>query len=282
MKCMKFFKTKKGKIITVLVILLTILIIRHIIAENTVYYKPTYEKADISDTLSNETLEDKDYMLIYKQTGVSPGAAKEIMESGDTELLSELNELYFKEAPSKKNYIAYPITLEERNNSQITPLVPLKKGDILATFNTRTFDWRHGHLGLVVDDSGTVALEHMAIGQVSCTTSAFRWGKYPAFVVLRYSDPEVAAKAADYAGKNLVGIPYSIVAGIIDKDKTGEVNPSSHCSHIVWQAYKSQGVDIDVDGGPIVTPHDVAMSEKLSVVQIFGTDPEDYEDRLLK
>ena len=279
---MKFFKTKKGIIITVLVLFAVFLVIRHIMAENSVFYKVPYEKVNISDTLNKESLSEKDYILIYEQTGVSPAAAKEIINSGDTKFLKELNDLYFKSPDSEKNYIAYPVTLEEQNKSQYTPLVPLKKGDILVTFNTRTLDWRHGHCGLVLNDSGTQLLEHMAIGQTSCTTDAFYWGRYPAFAVLRYSDPKVAEKAVDYANENLVDIPYSIFAGIWKKDKTGEEKPTSHCSHIVWQAYKSQGVDIDKNGGFLVTPRDIAMSDKLQVVQIYGLNPKDYTSRILK
>ena len=182
----------------------------------------------------------------------------------------------------KKNYIAYPVTAEERNTKQYTPFVPLKKGDILVTFNTQTLDWRHGHLGLVLNDSGTALLEHMAIGEVSCVTDAFYWGKYPAFIVLRYFDEKVSEKAANYAQENLVGAPYSIFSGIVKKDKTGEEKPTSHCSHIVWQAYKSQGADIDKNGGLIVTPRDIAMSDDLQVVQIYGLNPKDYTSRILK
>ncbi len=279
---MKFFKTKKGIIITAAVIFVLILIMRHIAAENSVFYKIPYEKVNITESVSKENLSDEDYMLIFRQTGVSPVAAKDIIKNGDADILVKLNDLYFNVPDTKKNYIAYPITLEEMNKSQVTPIVPLKKGDILITFNTRTFDWRHGHCGLVLDESGLTLLEHMAIGETSCTTDAFYWGRYPAFAVLRYPDEKVAADTADYALNNLVDIPYSIFAGIMKKDKTDEDNPSSHCSHIVWQAYKSQDVDIDRDGGMIVTPRDIAFSEELQIVQIYGLNPQDYTNRILK
>lgn len=280
---MRFFKTKKGIIITVAVLLILILAIRHILCVNGAFYKPDYEKKDISSVLEKDTLSDDDYMLIYKQTGVSPHSAREIIKDGDTQLLFNLQDLFFKKPDFKKNYIAYPVTAEERNKEQWTPLVPLKKGDILVTFNTQTMDWRHGHLGLVLNDSGTQLLEHMSIGEISCTTDAFYWGTYPSFMVLRHPDRKLAEKAADYAKENLVGIPYDLFTGIFSKkDKTGEEKPASHCSHIVWQAYKSQGADIDKNGGLLVTPRDVAMSDELQIVQIFGFNPSKYENRLLK
>lgn len=279
---MKFFKEKKGIIITVAIVVVLFFVIRHIMAENSVFYTPDYEKTDISEITNKEALSHDDYMLIFRQTGVSGGAAKEIIDKGDTKLLTELHSRYFKEPDTKKNYIAYPITLEERNTAQKAPIVPLKKGDILVTFNTRTLDWRHGHCGLVLEDGGLRILEHMSIGKKSAVTSIDHWGYYPAFAVLRHPDKDIAQNAVTYAEENLVGIDYDMFAGIFKKDKTDEENPSSHCSHIVWQAYKSQGVDIDHDGGPIVTPHDIAMSENLQVVQIFGLDPKDYTSRILK
>lgn len=279
---MNFFRTKKGIIITVAVLLILILFIRHILCVNGAFYKPDYEKENISEVLEKSTLTDDDYIRIYKQTGISPDAAKEIIGDGDTQFLLDLQDLFFKKPDFKKNYIAYPITAEERNTKQHTPLVPLKKGDILVTFNTQTLDWRHGHLGLVLNNSGTQLLEHMSIGETSCVTDALYWGKYPAFMVLRYPDSDISEKAADYAKENLVDIPYSIFAGIAKKDKTGEENPTSHCSHIVWQAYKSQGIDIDANKGLIVTPRDVSNAKELQVVQIFGLNPAKYEDRLLK
>lgn len=279
---MRFFKTKKGIIITIAVILILILTVRHILCVNGAFYSPDYKKEDITSAIKKDNLSDDDYMLIYNQTGVSPLAAKEIINDGDSQLLLDLQDLFFKEPDFRKNYIAYPVTAEERNKEQYTPIVPLKKGDILVTFNTQTLDWRHGHLGLVLNDSGTQLLEHMSIGEVSCVTDSLYWGTYPAFIVLRHPDESIAQKAADYAKENLVGIPYDIFAGFLKKDKTGENNPSSHCSHIVWQAYKSQGVDIDRNKGPIVTPRDVSISKELQVVQVFGINPRKYTDRISK
>lgn len=279
----KFLKTKKAKALIVVLVLLVALVIRHFYNASNNFYTPDYEKKDISQIIRYEHISDKDYMLIYEQTGVAPAVAKELIADKEYEALRELNERYFNKPQIKKNYIAFPVTAEERNETQKTPLVNLKKGDVLVSFNTHTLDWRHGHCGLVLDEDGSTLLEHMSIGNTSCVTSAKNWGKYPGFVVLRYPDEEIAAQAADYAKEHLVDIDYSIFAGIIKKDKSDEERPeSSHCSHIVWQAYKAFGVDIDRDGGPIVTPYDVALSDKLSVVQIYGVNPDKYTPRILK
>ena len=49
---------------------------------------------------------------------------------------------------------------------------------------------------------------------------------------------------------------------------------ATHCSHLVWQAYKHFGYDIDSDGGPLVTCNDIARSDLLEVVQVYGFDPD--------
>ncbi len=273
--------TKKRVALFFLIFALAIFV-WHIIVANTVIYTPKYQREDISDLVKKNNISDDDYMKIYEQTGVSPYAAKKMIESGDYAALQQLNETYFDVQEIEKIFIAYPITLEERNKEQKTPIADLEKGDILVTFNTHTMGWRHGHCAIVLDENADTLLEHMSIGNVSCKTSPVSWEMYPSFVVLRHKDKEIAQNAAEYAEKNLVEIPYNILAGVIKKDKTGEENPSSHCSHIVWQAYKSQGVDLDNNKGIFVTPKDIALSEELEVVQIYGINPKKYVDRIKK
>ena len=123
----------------------------------------------------------------------------------------------------------------------------------------------------------------MSVGNTAVLSSAQKWGSYPSFVVLRYPDEEKAKKAAEFAKEKLIDVPYSIFAGLLQKDKSkNEAVSSSHCSHIVWQAYKAIGIDIDSNGGRIVTPKDIAKSDKLRLVQIFGHKPEEFNSRLMK
>ena len=279
---MKFFKSKKTIALLSVIIILLVLIIRHIYCVNSAFYEVEYEKNDISDLIRAEKLSDKDYEVIFKNTGVAPGAAKDIIKNKDYELLDKLNDMYFEQPQIVKVYIASPVTVEERVAKEKTPLVPLKKGDILITFNTHTLEWRHGHCGLVLTENNEKILEHTSIGNTSCINFASSWGKYPGFVVLRHKDPTVGEKAADYASKHLIDIEYSLFAGITDKDMSDNDKIDSHCAHIVWQAYKAAGKDIDKDGGIIVTPNDIATCKDLEVVQIYGIDPEDYSDRILR
>lgn len=279
---MKFLKTKKAFAI-ILFLCFTLLYFRHLNSEKQAFYQVDYPKQDISSILKKETLTDSDYETVFEQTGVSPEGARDMIQSGQTDLLNILNDMYFEKPDIEKTFIAYPVTAAERNKDQITPIVDLKNGDVLVTFNTHTLDWRHGHCSIVVDADRGIMLEHMSIGNTSCLTYAENWGKFPAFVVLRYPDEKIAQEACEYAKEHLVGIDYNILAGVIKKDKSDEEFPeSSHCSHIVWQAYKAVGIDIDETGGIFVTPENIAMSNKMNVVQIYGLDPKDYSGRLAK
>ena len=279
---MKSLKTKKVFAI-ILTLFFAVLYFRHTKNANETFYQVSYPKENISEVLAKDSLTEEDYTLLFKQTGLSPYVSAKLIESGNKDLLLKMNELYLNTPEIKTDFVAFPVTASERNLNQITPLADLKKGDILVTFNTHTLDWRHGHCGMVLDEEKGILLEHMSIGNPSCLTYAKNWGGYPSFVVLRYSEESVSEKAAEYAREHLVGIDYNILAGVLKKDKSDEEIPeSSHCSHIVWQAYKAAGIDIDPNGGIFVTPLNIAMSDKLQVVQLYGLNPEKYKDRLKK
>ena len=275
---MKILKSKTFIILTALILFL---LVRHFYIAEQSFTLPDYPKADISEALNSEQKTEEDYNLLYEQTGLSPWAADTLARDSKNTIYT-LHELMFTKPEIKKDYILYPFTFEERNSLQTTPLAPLKDGDILITFNTCSADWRHGHCAIVTNAQRGRVIEHAAIGHTSCFSYADLWGTYPSFIVLRYPDEQKAKEAAEYAVSNLFGIEYNLFAGIFKKDKSDEEHPKSHCSHIVWQAYKAVGIDIDRDKGPLVTPMDIAKSKELKVVQVFGMDTAKYKDRLLK
>ncbi len=264
-------------------ILILLLIIAHCLhSASLCFYEAKYPRQDITQILEKESLSNEDYMLIFNQTGVSPGAARELIQKGDGKLLLDINKLYFKKPEIKKEYIAFPVTASETNASYAVPFADIKKGDILVTFNTHTLYWRHGHCALVIDDENGLLLEHMSIGNPSRITNIKSWEQFPGFLVLRHPDEDIAKRAVQYAKSHLVGIDYNVFAGLIKKDKTGEDNPSSQCAHIVWQAYKAAGADIDSSADAFVIPKDIALLDKLKLVQIYGINPQKYKQRILK
>ncbi len=278
-----FFKTKKFKAILLVFTIVCILNVRHIIVSNGFFYLPEVEKQDISFVFSKNEITDADLDFLFEQTGISPYSSRELINQGRTEIFELIQDKYFEKPEIKKNYICFPFTAEERTIAEATPLVNLKNGDILLTFNTQTCDWRHGHCAIVTDAEKGIILEHVSVGETSCFSRANKWGKYPSFAVLRYPDEKIAEKVAQYARESLIDIDYNIFAGLIKKDKSKEEKPeSSHCVHIVWQGFKAFGVDIDSDGGRIVTTNDIAMSDELKVIQIHGIDPQKFENRILR
>ncbi|MBR5535658.1 MAG: hypothetical protein IKU60_03320 [Clostridia bacterium] len=277
---MRILKNGKQRAVATAICLVIFLLAGYFYNMTLSFYEPDIDKVDISAIIKKENLSDEDLMTLFTQTGVSPQAIKDLGNNG---MLISLQEMYFNKPEFKKNYICFPITAEEKNTRQRTPLVKLKKGDIFVSFSTHTLNWRHGHCAIVTDAGKGIILEHMSAGNASCLSKAEKWGRYPAFAVLRYNDEKVASKAADYAIAHLKGVDYNILTGIVNKDKSDDESVDwSHCSHIVWQAYKAVGVDLDSDGGVFVTPEDIAMSEELGVVQIYGINTERYKARILK
>lgn len=265
--------------------MVVILLVRHFYnnSDNVLLWTPNIEYQDIDSIIEKEVLTEEDYITIFNQTGISPNSINEIRKSNDISKIKELNTLYFDRQEIEQKYLCFPFTTMEYNVNESTPIVPLKDGDILINFSTSTLDWRHGHSALVIDAENDKTIEHTLVGAQSHMGTVSSWGKQPKFVVLRYEDEEVINKVVEFAKENLIGVDYDIFVGIDGKkDKSDEKRKyASNCSHIVWQAFKSQGIDIDSNGGVFVTPNDIALSNKLKVVQIMGIDTTEYIDRLL-
>lgn len=155
------------------------------------------------------------------------------------------------------------------------PLVPLEVGDILLTSNSHGFGWRQGHAGLVVDAHQGITLESVVLGEPSITQWAHKWQGFPAAVILRPKDPGLGQEAVVLAMEHLAEVPYDLLVGLTSpKAQSQEEISGTHCSHLIWQAYAWAGVDLDSNGGTIVSPQDLAHSPQLEVVQVWGMDPE--------
>lgn len=243
------------------------------------YYSPKWEKKDILAVLDKKELGKADYDFLFSQTGLGKSAVDELISSGRGEELYGFAEQYFEKPEYDESFMFFPIVITEQKED-FTEIAPLHKGDVLVSLTTHTLGFRHGHAGIVINGETGKTLEHMVLGQPSQFSNVSGWRGYPTFAVLRYKDSEIAAAAADYAEKNLTGLVYNPLAGIIKKDKSDE-NPLSwsHCSHLVWQAYFAAGADIDGNGGQIVLPKDILSCPDMEIVQIYGINPEKYKNR---
>ena len=235
------------------------------------YYQPEWEKEDISDILEKDTFEEKDYELLFRQTGLSEIAVKDLEKNGRKAEISEFAEQYFKKPEYNKEFLFFPIVACETKTDEPLKIAPLKRGDVLVALSTHTLGYRHGHSAIVTDGETGKIIEHLVLGEVSDYSYVDYWKNYLTFAVLRYKDSEIAEKAVKYAEENLVGIPYNPLAGVIKKDKSKEDRvASSHCSHLVWQAYRGAGADIDGNGGRFVLPADFLECKDFEIVQLYG------------
>ena len=160
------------------------------------------------------------------------------------------------------------ITCEERIGAS-GQLADLQPGDLLVTFSTHTLGWRHGHAALVID-SDTV-LEAAMPGTVSGFSSADNWATYASLLHLRVQSVTAQQQAAvvDFAKSHLAGLPYGFFCGL-GREKAPTSPRSVQCAYLPWYAWQAQGIDLDSDGGQLVTVLDLAQNPQLEVIQSWG------------
>lgn len=241
----------------------------------TPHYTPNIEKIDLMPFLEKEKFDDADYHLFFEQTGLSPIIIDELKNTPD--FITQVLKFQADYLSDIKTYNVYmpPATFCQLTGSlchktKAFTLAPYHNGYILLTNATHSFGWRHGHVGLVVDEIHGVTLEAMSPGISSCLQNIHKWEYYPTFKMVRLKDASLAEQnnIANYALAHLQGLPYNILGA-----KKQETLVSTHCSLLIWQAFNHFGYDLDSTGGPFVSPKDIACSPLLEVLQIYGFNP---------
>lgn len=218
--------------------------------------------------------------LLSEQTGLSKKVVEDMLNQGRQEELYRIQEVYF--APVEYEALkTTPLTVSEwltedwLQETGGMPMVDLQDGDILITKNSRFLGWRNGHAALVVDAGEGLVLEAIMLGYPSKLCKVDKWEHYPSFLVLRLKGMEsnIGVQVASYAKAHLVDVPYHLLADLFGRK--GEfadegVLAGTHCAHLVWYAYMQFGIDLDGDGGLVVTPHDIQNSPYLEIVQSYG------------
>lgn len=251
-------------------------------AEPRDHVSPTYAKADLSPVLAKGALSDEDFDSIYRQTGLGKSAVQDLLLLPDgKEKILQAQEDFFREPHITCKQIsltAYQESLTDETGSRIYgfSLAPLRDGDIILTRSMHSFGWRHGHAALITDAAAGQTLEAISLGVDSSYQSVNGWRDWPTVMILRPKAKygEKATQAVAFANEHLAGIPYNLVAGIFTSKFQEDIS-GTQCAHLVWEAYMSAGLDLDSDGGKIVTVKDLANSEYLDVVQVYGVDPEE-------
>lgn len=234
-------------------------------------WKPDYEKADITHILLKPSLTVNDYELIYEQTGLTRLGVDPLLEEGRIGEILRIQDAFFSERDYYYNYFA-PFTGRFQKSTGRYPNAPLEDGDIIFCPATYLSSSILGHTALVVDGEVGRIAEAYGFGTGFDTTSKASFFIYPAFVILRPKvDTDIKTAVVEYTKNELVGAEYDILAGIFEK-KAPDILERTHCSHSVWYAYNKFGIDLDSNGGKIVTPYDILNSDQLEVVQVFGMD----------
>lgn len=246
--------------------------IAFVIADGIECWQPDYEKEDIAPLLNKERLTQEDYAVLFAQTGLTEAGIERMRSRGKTGKSQILNiqREYFDEHRVISKYYAPFLCTDKIDGSM--PMTALEDGDIIITSSTHFSGWRMGHAGLVVDADECAVLQANAINEKSKLGGMRDFDDRVNFMVLSpKADKQLKDEVCAYARESLVGKLYDPTAGVFsDKNKADR----TQCAHIVWHAYNSFGLDLDSNGGLVVTPKDIACSPEVELVQVFGFDPE--------
>jgi uncharacterized protein YycO len=279
------------KLFTMLLfVFLALIFAQTVIAHGEKYFTPDYPRQDLSQLLSQSSLSDEDYQMLFLQAGLGRSAIDSLLSEGQTGVdeIDSIQDQFFNPPKVECQPLLGWFTREDHlvnDSGEIVygpDLVDLEPGDVVLTLSTHTFGWRHGHAGLVVDNAGTgTTLECVVLGTNSTLVDASHWRAYSNYAVLRIKDvtPDQQKAVVSYAEDHLLNVPYHLTAGLIGLKKAPETDTWSfglQCSYLVWYAWNEMGYDLDSDGGRLVTTSDIMHSKYLQVVQIYGLDPRNF------
>jgi len=268
------------------------LLIANRAADISVRFTPGYEKVDLKEifnatgedisggVLSAENLSEEMYHSLLQQTGLGKDAVDKIFETeyNPVKTLEAYQDDFFDPKEYKCESIGI-VTREERlyvEDGRLLNgylLADVRNGDILMTKATHSVGWRHGHAAIVVDAVRGKTLEAVIWGKPSMIQDLSKWRTYPTFIQLRYKQQEIGEEVAKYAEEHMDRVDYGLLAGLLPSH--GEEIASTQCSHLPWYVYMHFGIDLNSNGGWLVTPKDIVNSELLEIVQLYGVNPDE-------
>jgi len=275
--------------IVLLSVVLLILFLQIVWAHRQEIYTPNSPLTDLTYILETSVLTEDDYTTLLLQTGLGKSAVDYLLAQGDTgkkQILSYQSAYFTKQKEHCFPFISY-FTCEDKlvddagNVINGPAPVNLQKGDIILTLSTHTFGWRHGHAGLVVNTEGNgETLECAELGTNSQINDASKWWQYSTYAIVRIKgvSSEIQEEVVDFADEHLVDVPYHLTSGFVG-DKMQDFTSKSfglQCDYLVWYAWNAMGIDLDSDGGRLVTTTDLLNSNLVEIVQIYGIDPHKF------
>lgn len=269
-----------SKVLTIAIIFLASNLALSWIADLSAYREPVAVNTTSWDAITQkmqngQKLSDEDYQTVFSQTGLGKSAVNKLLRSRNFLGIQNYYDYYMQNKDfecSREGLVAYHeyITDEDGNRLENPQFADLQNGDIIITLSIHTFGWRHGHAAIVTDAQNGTTVQAVMMGEKSAFGHIQEWKKFPMVAVLRAKDMDATTRQgiADYAKNNLVGLEYSLFAGMFGIEE--EILQQTQCAHLVWYAYNQFGVDIDSTGGDVVTPKDILKSDKLEIVQVYG------------
>ena len=226
---------------------------------------------------NGEELTEKDYDIILAETGLGKPAVESFSEEEKFEKVKEYSEYYLADKDYKcvreGVFACHEYITDENGNAIQNPaFANIQNGDIIITLSIHSLGWRHGHAAIVVDaEKGTTA-QAVMIGEKSDFGHIGEWREFPLVAVLRPKNvnAEIIDEVVAFTQEKLIGIDYSHASGILSGRDENITPTTTHCAHFVWYAYKCFGIDIDSNGGRVVTPKEILHSDKFEIVQVYG------------
>ncbi len=242
------------------------------VADGVAVWTPDCAQESLDETLEKSALTDGDYDFLYRQTGLTKAGIDRCLQRGEDgkKRIKEIQKGFFETYTVRNNSFC-PYICTDTLDKHMIP-VYIEEGDIIVTSSTHLSGWRMGHAGLAV--SGGRVIQATQVGATSMLGSVADFTNRISFIVLRvkdeFMDADGKAEVAQFAAQNLLGKIYDPTTGVFSSKNQCE---RTQCAHLVWYAYKQFGLDLDSDGGLVVTPKDLANSPYVEPVQVFGFDP---------
>lgn len=233
----------------------------------------------IAEKINNNIfLTTEDYEIVMSQTGLGKSAFDSLVFQGRMDKIEDYREYYLLDKEFycyREGVFACHESIKDSNDEFIDnpPFADIRNGDIIVTLSIHSLGWRHGHAAIVVDAEKGLCIQANMVGEKSGYGYVNTWKDFPMVALLRVKDEssEKTEEIAKYAEDNLRGLPYSLFSGIVTGRNSEKVPYATQCAHLVWYAYYHFGIDISPQGGRIITPYDFLKSEKLEVVQVYGS-----------
>ncbi len=226
---------------------------------------------------ANEKLNDEDYKIILEQSGLGKSAVNSLIKEGRTAEIEDYRNFYLADKDFtcvRTAILAKHDALTDNTGKLIynPDFANIENGDIIITLSIHSLGWRHGHAAIVTDAEKGETAQAVRIFEKSDFGTLDEWKAFPLVAVLRVKDIDESTQneIADFVSENMIDIPYALSAGIIGGRNTDSKLFTTQCAHFVWYAYKYFGIDLNDDGG-LITPKEILHSDKLEIVQIYGS-----------